>query len=98
MRLGLIKGLSLVLFLSACVTKQEYFTKQQLEHKSDSLTEIRFKELREQAAEDLDRRISIEVKPKVDSILDKTDLKPVVVLEPVVTRNTSQEHTADTLR
>lgn len=61
-------------FLVSCQKKQEYLTKEQLEHKSDSLTEIRFKELEAQAAEDLDRRMAIEIKPKVDSILEKNKI------------------------
>lgn len=61
---------------SACQTKQEYLTKEQLLQKSDSLTEIRFRQLKKQAEEDLQFRMAIEVKPKVDSILGQTT--PVV--------------------
>lgn len=60
----------LIFGLASCQTKQEYFTREQLLKKSDSLTAIRFEELQKQAAEDLDHRIAIEVKPKVDSILE----------------------------
>lgn len=62
-------GSLLVLGLASCQSKQEYFTKEELVKKSDSLTALRFRELQKQAAVDLDHRIAIEVKPKVDSIL-----------------------------
>lgn len=65
-----IPSVLLVFSLASCRTKQEYFTEEQLLKKSDSLTAIRFGELQKQAAEDLDHRIAIEVKPKVDSILE----------------------------
>lgn len=69
----------LILGLTSCQTKQEYITKEQLLKRSDSLTAIRFEELQQQAAEDLDHRIAIEVKPKVDSILEgATGITPVV--------------------
>lgn len=58
-----------ILFFSACQKKSELLTRQQLEHRSDSLTAIMFEVLQKQAKEDLDSRIAIEVKPKVDSIL-----------------------------
>jgi len=59
-------------FLVSCQkSTQTYLSKEQMEQRVDSLTEIRFKELEKEAAIDLDRRIPIEVKPKVDSIVNE---------------------------
>ena len=66
-----------ILFLTACQTKQDYFTKEQLIYKSDSLTTLRFEELKKQADEDLELRMAIELKPKIDSILEGKNLTPV---------------------
>jgi hypothetical protein len=65
-----------VCLLMSCQSKEQYLTKKEFHHKTDSLTAVRFQELKLQSAEDLDRRIAIEVKPKVDSILGKTTLPP----------------------
>jgi len=75
-----------VLFFSACQKKSELLTRQQLEHRSDSLTAIMFEVLQKQAKEDLDSRIAIEVKPKVDSILQhrmSPSVPPPSSIEPV---------------
>ena len=72
-----------VVFFGSCQTKQEYFTKEQLQKKTDSLIAIRFQELQKQAAEDLDRRISIEVKPKVDSILEGVHIEVPEMVSPL---------------
>lgn len=61
---------AVILALSSCQTKEQYLTKEELLKKSDSLISIRFKELKKQADLDLQYRMTIEVKPKVDSILN----------------------------
>ena len=55
------------------VMKEEKgLTPQQVQHMADSLYEAKAKKIRKQAAEDLDRRMSIELKPKIDSLLGRT--------------------------
>lgn len=61
----------IVTSLLACHKKEAPpLTKQEIQHKIDSITHIRIKELDDQARQDLSRRIKIEVKVKVDSILN----------------------------
>ena len=63
----------LVLFLGAligtsCADKEKRIKESVVQAKIDSLVGIRVNALAVQSMEDLDRRISIEVKPKADSI------------------------------
>ena len=58
-----------VLFLCSCNKEEQGYTWLQLEQKADSTVNSRIKDLRRQAREDLDRRLPIELKPKVDSLL-----------------------------
>lgn len=65
--------LSLILFsifvFFSCTKKEKSYTRQEVRQKTDSILSIEIKNLRRQAKEDLDRRLPIELKPKVDSIL-----------------------------
>jgi len=77
MIMGLLnKRIFPVLLLSICMTRctkeEKGLTPQQVQHMADSLYKAKAEKLKQQAAEDLDRRISIELKPKVDSLLGKT--------------------------
>jgi hypothetical protein len=78
--------LSLALLTSSCLlscTKAEKtYTRQELQLKTDSILRVEVKKLRRQAKEDLDRRLPIELKPKVDSILKISyDVPPVPEME-----------------
>ena len=58
-----------VIALSACGKKEKKeLTPAQIRVKADSIAQIKIKTLQKQAKEDLDKRMSIEVKPKVDSL------------------------------
>lgn len=54
---------------SACTKEEKSYTRQELQQKTDSILTLEIKELHRQAKEDLDRRLPIELKPKVDSLL-----------------------------
>ncbi len=54
----------------SCNKETQPLTKQEIKQKIDSITKIRIKELDEQSRVDLEHRIKIEVKVKVDSIFN----------------------------
>lgn len=58
-----------VISLSACKAKKKAVTQSRIDAKVDSLIAIKMEEINMQAMEDLDRRMSIEVKAKADSIV-----------------------------
>jgi len=73
----LIAGFALVAFAS-CGKSEKQQTPQQIEHIADSIYQVKLRKLRQQAKEDYDKRLPIELKPKVDSILrNKLDAQPV---------------------
>lgn len=66
--------------LSACGKKEKELTPQQVRAKADSIVQSKMDKLKRQAKEDLDKRLPIELKPKVDSILKVSrDPQPVPV-------------------
>lgn len=68
--------LLLSLLFSACTRKEEpVLTKQQMKARADSIVAIKKADISQQAAEDLDRRSSIEVKAKADSIVEAWQAK-----------------------
>jgi hypothetical protein len=60
--------LSFIGFIS-CTEKQQVLTKKDVQHKVDSLIQLKTEEINRQANEDLDYRTAIEVKAKADSIV-----------------------------
>ena len=60
---------------AACNKEPAPLTRQQIRQKVDSITAYRIRELDQQATEDLSHRIKIEVKAKVDSILNSARLQ-----------------------
>jgi len=60
----------LALVIASCNKEPQPLTKQEIKQKVDSITSIRIKESDELSRIDLDRRIKIEVKVKVDSIVN----------------------------
>jgi two-component sensor histidine kinase len=60
----------LSLVFASCSKEPQPLTRQEISRKIDSLTKVRIDESNEQAKRDLDHRIKIEVKVKVDSILN----------------------------
>jgi hypothetical protein len=58
-----------LLTLNACGKKEKELTPQQVKAKADSIVQTKMDKLKRQAKEDLDKRLPIELKPKVDSIL-----------------------------
>lgn len=59
---------AIVLTLSACSHKKEH-KDSQVNSRIDSLVMVRTAEMYQKADEDLDQRMSVEVKPKADSIV-----------------------------
>ena len=71
------------ILLGSCKKQPQLLTRQQMQQQVDSLTNVRIKELDEMANKDLDHRMKIEVKVKVDSIINaklqqKTKVNPVL--------------------
>lgn len=65
---------------SACGKKNKELTPAQIRFKADSIVQSRMGKMKQQAQEDLEKRLPIEVKPKVDSILKIShDARPVPV-------------------
>jgi flagellar biosynthesis component FlhA len=61
---------------AACKKEPQPMSRRQMQHKIDSLTQIRIRESDEQAKQDLDDRMKIEVKVKVDSIISARQNPP----------------------
>jgi len=55
--------------LTACSHKERIMTKKEMQAMADSIVNTKTAEMNKMAAEDLDRRRSIEVKAKADSIV-----------------------------
>lgn len=55
---------------TSCLQKERIMTKKEMQQAVDSAMSIQLKMLKEQAAIDLDHRMSIEMKPITDSIVD----------------------------
>lgn len=89
-KLKLFFGATLVLFLGACQKKETELTKEQIQQRADSIYNSKVKRLEKQAQEDLDRRMSIELKPKIDSLLGRTAQsgKPSAMQEDSAVENT----------
>ena len=60
---------------TACNKATQPLTRQEIKQQVDSITNIRIKELDEQSQRDLEHRIKIEVKVKVDSIVNALQLQ-----------------------
>lgn len=76
-----IFGLAIVALVcfSACESKKTAMSKSEIKAKVDSMVAVKLDEISQQASEDLDRRKSIEVKAKADSIVEaymKTQTPP----------------------
>ncbi len=56
--------------LASCQHKETVMSAKDIKMKADSVVRTRMEELNRQAVEDLDKRRSIEVKTKADSIVD----------------------------
>lgn len=66
----LISILILITFvLNSCGKTEPPLTPQQIRQKADSLYRIQLKTIKKRAKEDYEKRLPIELKPKVDSIL-----------------------------
>lgn len=64
---GAFRFLPLLLAIS-CSKQKTGLTEEQVRFKADSTLQARLPQLRSQAAEDLERRMPIEIKPLVDSL------------------------------
>lgn len=54
--------------MAACGKKEQELTPAQIRARADSIVQTKIPRLQQQAREDLERRLPIELKPKVDSI------------------------------
>lgn len=59
-----------ITLLASCQAEQKPMTQNEIDAKVDSLVGIKIEELNRQAMEDFDRRKTIEVKAKADSIVE----------------------------
>lgn len=59
---------ALIFLFTACGKKEKELTPQQIRAKADSIVRSKMEKMKKQAKEDLDRRLPIEIKPKIDSI------------------------------
>jgi len=60
------------LLFASCGGGEHKYTQSEIDAKVDSLVGVKMEEINRQAMEDLDRRMSIEVKAKADSIVQAT--------------------------
>ncbi|OSZ78760.1 hypothetical protein CAP35_11080 [Chitinophagaceae bacterium IBVUCB1] len=65
-----IASITLMALLAACAKEERTLTQKEIKAKADSIIATKLPSIEEQAAIDLDARISIEVKAKTDSIVD----------------------------
>ncbi len=70
-----------ILSLASCKEHETAITQSEIHAKVDSLIAIKLEELNKQAMEDLDRRKSIEVKAKADSIV-QARMRPDTTVAP----------------
>ena len=74
-------------FLTSCDKEAPVLTKAQIRYKVDSITAARIKEVDQRAQRDLEYRMKIELKGKVDSILNaKRAAQDTANKPPVVTK------------
>lgn len=70
---GLLFALCLLIFSGwGCTKKEKTYTPQEMQRIVDSVVQQRAKELKQQAKTDLELRLPIELKPKVDSLLHQS--------------------------
>lgn len=62
----------LILSCWGCTKKEKTYTRQEMQRIVDSMVQQRAKELKQQAKTDLELRLPIEIKPKLDSLLHQT--------------------------
>jgi len=69
-----------VMALAACGKEEKELSPAEINAKADSIVQIRVEKMRREAKEDLDKRLPIELKPKVDSIRNQNHtIDPVPV-------------------
>lgn len=69
----------LLISIFSCNKQEHTLSPMQINQKVDSIIQQKEKVLRKQAQEDLNRRMSIEIKPKVDSMLNRVTLPDSMV-------------------
>ena len=66
--------------LASCGKEEKPLTPKQIRQQADSIYKSKLKKMKREAKEDYERRLPIELKPKVDSILQKKmDMAPIPV-------------------
>jgi len=93
---NLVTLLAAAFILASCKDRQRALTETQIKAKVDSLVGIKVQELATQSAEDLDRRMSIEVKAKADSIVQARLSGTTATTTSTTTTTTAAAHKPDT--
>lgn len=75
MRYPAFAAIILSMLFMACSHKERIMTKKEMQAMADSIVATKTADMRNQAAEDFDRRRSIEVKAKADSIVEAWQAK-----------------------
>ncbi len=91
---------ALVPALSSCGKEEQQLSPAQISAKADSIVQSRMEKLRRQAKEDLDKRLPIELKPKIDSLRqtgNAIDQVPVFPDEPNATDTGDDDATDNAL-
>lgn len=87
-----------LLYLVSCGKKEKELTPEEIQFKADSIFRIKLEKLQQEAKEDLDRRMSIELKPKVDSLRKVTkEIPSPPSLQPTGIEDDSLSIAIDTL-
>ncbi|KAA5536925.1 hypothetical protein F0919_04430 [Taibaiella lutea] len=76
----LITILITALIITSCGKEEKPLTPKQIRQRADSIYKNNLKKMQQQAKEDYEKRLPIELKPKVDSILQrKMEAAPIPV-------------------
>lgn len=71
-----------MLFFAACGKKERELSPDEIRAKADSMVQLKMEKLRREAKDDLDKRLPIELKPRIDSLLNTGSLEQPVPVFP----------------
>jgi len=76
----LITTILITALITSCGKEEKPLTPKQIRERADSIYNINLKKMQQRAKEDYEKRLPIELKPKVDSILQrKMEAAPIPV-------------------
>ncbi len=80
--LGKIAFMISLLAMVSCGKETQEMSMEALQTKADSILAPKYKQMQQEARDNLDKRRSIELKPKVDSLLNRTkEIPPIPILK-----------------